>query len=188
MISYWPWCKNISSFGTSGSYSSFYTDMSQIESLLSSLATAITDYSFGWKAIEVIGSVCQLKHRSYSLLLFLHILKSQTFTKASSPPVTIKCFAILFQSATFTSLSWAFIFNWAFLVYPTLISTIWRVPSDEPKLRKIITWTKNKILIRRINDIFNWRSVVMISSQGAPSSVILVVGENGNFTSLVSNS
>lgn len=79
--------------------------MSQIESLLSSLATAITDYSFGWKAIEVIGSVCQLKHKSYSLLLFLHILKSQTFTKASSPPVTIKCFAILFQSATFTSLS-----------------------------------------------------------------------------------
>lgn len=79
--------------------------MSQIDSLLSSLATAMTDYSFGWKAIDVIGSVCQLKHKSYSLLLFLHILKSQTLTKASSPPVTIKCLAMPFQSATLTSLS-----------------------------------------------------------------------------------
>jgi len=34
--------------------------MSQIEIELSSLATAITDSSFGWNLIEVIGSVCQL--------------------------------------------------------------------------------------------------------------------------------
>lgn len=38
--------------------------MSQIVSLLSSLATAITDSSLGWKRIEVMGSVCQLKHNS----------------------------------------------------------------------------------------------------------------------------
>ncbi len=39
--------------------------MSQIDNLLSSLATAMTDSSLGWKAIDVIGSVCQLKHKSY---------------------------------------------------------------------------------------------------------------------------
>jgi phage FluMu protein Com len=44
LTSYCPWCKNINSLGTYGSYSSFSTDISQIDILLSSLATAITDY------------------------------------------------------------------------------------------------------------------------------------------------
>lgn len=149
--------------------------MSQIERRLSSLATAMTDYSLGWKAIEVIGSVCQLKHKSSSLLSFLHILRSQTLTKASSPPVTIKCLAIPFQSATFTSLSCAFILSCDFFVSLTLISTICKVPSDEPKVKQKCTWSENKILVWRENDIFNWRCVVVVCSQCAPSCVIFVI-------------
>ncbi len=172
----------MSSFGISGSSSSFSTDISQIDNLLSSLATAITDSSLGWKAIEVMGSVCQLKHKSYSLLFFLHILKSHTFTNASSPPVTIKCLAIWFQSATLTSLSCALIFSWDFFVSLTLISTIWSVPSEEPEINKKFTWSEDKILVWWVNNIFNRRCMIMVSSQCAPSCIIFVICQDGDLT------
>jgi len=64
--------------------------MSQIDNLLSSLATATTDYSLGWNLIEVIGYVCQLKVSSYSSAPSDTNLKSQTLTLESSDPVTSK--------------------------------------------------------------------------------------------------
>ena len=150
--------------------------MSQIDNLLSSLATATTDYSLGWNLIEVIGYVCQLKVSSYSSAPSDTNLKSQTLTLESSDPVTSKWEAILFQSKTLTSLLCALMHICAFLGLPTRISTTCNVPSDEPKNNMKCTSSKNELLIGWKDYILYWTLMVCVGLRGRPLTVTRIVG------------
>lgn len=120
--------------------------------------------------------------------LFLeHIRRSQTFTEQSSLPVTIRWVAILFQSQTFTSLSWACTQIWEVSNLPTLISTICKVPSELPIIIGAFTWSEDWLLSWRKNYILNWSFMIFIFISFFPLGIVFIVVKNFNNISCVSS-